>query len=238
VRSHGRLLIGVFVRVLGSAAITLGLGLEGAAADVPSSPTREVIRGRVTKVVDGDTISVTSAEGEARIRLAEIDAPEMSQPHGAESRAALEALVFGKSVRVVVIDTDRYGRKVGGVFVGERYVSYEMVKMGHAWAYTKYSKSLSILDAEDAARAAGRGLWSLPVEDRDAPWTWRSRGRAADAPGRTGDESEETPFSCARKRSCKEMRSCAEARYHLIHCGGRSLDGDRDGVPCEHLCIE
>lgn len=42
-------------------------------------------------------------------------------------------------------------------------------------------------------------------------------------------------FTCA-KRSCKQMRSCAEARYHLTQCGQSNLDRDGDGVPCEALC--
>lgn len=45
----------------------------------------------------------------------------------------------------------------------------------------------------------------------------------------------EQSFSCT-KHTCKQMRSCAEARYHLEHCGIHSLDGDGDGVPCESLC--
>lgn len=43
-------------------------------------------------------------------------------------------------------------------------------------------------------------------------------------------------FSCAGKRRCGEMRSCAEARHYLTQCGVRSLDRDRDGIPCESLC--
>lgn len=43
-------------------------------------------------------------------------------------------------------------------------------------------------------------------------------------------------FVCGTKRSCKQMVSCEEARYHLTICGVRTLDGDRDGVPCNSLC--
>ena len=42
-------------------------------------------------------------------------------------------------------------------------------------------------------------------------------------------------FSCG-KRMCGQMNSCAEARFHLNQCGVRSLDRDRDGIPCESLC--
>lgn len=43
-------------------------------------------------------------------------------------------------------------------------------------------------------------------------------------------------FTCAGKRRCGEMESCAEAKFYLSTCGVKSLDGDRDGVPCNALC--
>lgn len=44
-------------------------------------------------------------------------------------------------------------------------------------------------------------------------------------------------FSCSvRKTKCGQMDSCEEAIFYLTQCGVRSLDGDKDGVPCESLC--
>ena len=43
-------------------------------------------------------------------------------------------------------------------------------------------------------------------------------------------------FSCAGKRTCKQMISCEEATYYLKTCGVASLDGDKDGKPCNSLC--
>ena len=43
-------------------------------------------------------------------------------------------------------------------------------------------------------------------------------------------------FSCEDTKYCKEMRSCAEAKYHLNECGESRLDRDGDGVPCENVC--
>jgi cold shock CspA family protein len=41
-------------------------------------------------------------------------------------------------------------------------------------------------------------------------------------------------FSCTpRKTRCTEMRSCDEALYHQDNCGVTTMDGDRDGIPCE-----
>lgn len=43
-------------------------------------------------------------------------------------------------------------------------------------------------------------------------------------------------FTCSGKKSCSQMVSCAEAQFYLKTCGVSSLDGDKDGVPCEKIC--
>ncbi len=43
-------------------------------------------------------------------------------------------------------------------------------------------------------------------------------------------------YTCAGKRYCREMTSCEEAKFYLTQCGVATLDGNRDGVPCETLC--
>ena len=43
-------------------------------------------------------------------------------------------------------------------------------------------------------------------------------------------------FECGAKRYCKHMNSCEEAMFHLTQCGRKSLDRDKDGVPCEKIC--
>ena len=42
-------------------------------------------------------------------------------------------------------------------------------------------------------------------------------------------------FTCGRK-TCGQMRSCAEACHALLVCGDSRRDGDGDGIPCESLC--
>jgi hypothetical protein len=32
------------------------------------------------------------------------------------------------------------------------------------------------------------------------------------------------------------MTSCEEARFYLARCGLTTIDGNRDGEPCEDLC--
>ena len=38
---------------------------------------------------------------------------------------------------------------------------------------------------------------------------------------------------CDGRTSCGQMTSCAEAKHFLQHCPDTTMDGDRDGIPCE-----
>ena len=68
--------------------------------------------GKVIAVADGDTITVLHVSGNAKtpvkIRLAGIDTPEKKQDYGQKAKAAISAKVFGKTVRVVYTEKDRY----------------------------------------------------------------------------------------------------------------------------------
>lgn len=74
-----------------------------------------------------------------------------------------------------------------------------------------------------AANAAAGGAPSLSLTGAD--------GATADEDTTPSDE-----FKCSGKRTCKQMDSCDEAKFYLSKCGVKSLDGDRDGVPCNSLC--
>jgi endonuclease YncB( thermonuclease family) len=66
------------------------------------------INGKVVAIADGDTLTVLDeAKVQHKIRLAGIDAPEKRQAFGNKARQALGDKVFGKVVRVDVIDVDR-----------------------------------------------------------------------------------------------------------------------------------
>lgn len=43
-------------------------------------------------------------------------------------------------------------------------------------------------------------------------------------------------YSCTVKKTCKQMSSCDEAYFYLNVCGKKSLDRDKDGIPCESIC--
>lgn len=139
-------------------------------------PAAEQLRGRATRVFDGDSLLLRLERGGViEVRLGEIDAPEKDQPHADEARSALRQLVLDRDLDLEVIDEDKYGRKVARVrLVSNRMnVNAELVSRGHAWVYRYHLRDRSLLDLEQAARDARRGLWALPEAERMAPWKWR-----------------------------------------------------------------
>ena len=132
------------------------------------------LEGKVVGVHDGDTITVLDGDNsQHKIRLAQIDAPELSQEWGKNSKKALSDLVFSRQVTVEVESTDRYGREVGTVFVGNTDICKEQVRNGMAWVYLKYAHDKSLLVIEQTARAKAIGLWS--TGNATPPWEWRRK---------------------------------------------------------------
>jgi endonuclease YncB( thermonuclease family) len=132
-------------------------------------------------VKDGDSFEAvrTGSGREQRlgVRIFGIDAPERGQPWSRRAREALAQRVLGKTVRIAPVDVDRYGRTVGEVSADGVCIACEQLRAGHAWVYRRYTVSPALLDLEAEARAAKRGLWSLPERERVPPWEWRQRQR-------------------------------------------------------------
>lgn len=188
-----------------------------------------VLEGRVVAVVDGDTLDVLVDGAPLRVRVAGIDTPERGQPFASRAREALARRVLRQEVRIIAVATDRYGRTVGEVYADDVCVGCELVREGAAWAYRGGSDDRVLIELEREARAAGRGIWSLPESQRMPPWEWRGAEAAARA-------AQKPDPGCDLALSCREMESCEQARRALVECGRDDLDGDGDGVPCESLC--
>ena len=142
---------------------------------LPSLCSADLIEGIVTKVYDGDTVTLSTGD---KIRLAGIDAPEIKQPFGIESRDALRSAILNKSVTVSWSKFDRYKRKVGKIYFRRVDQNWRQVQNGFAWHYVKYAAEQSQGDQEryaneeSKARAGRVGLWCC---DPVAPWDWRKR---------------------------------------------------------------
>ena len=130
---------------------------------------------RVERVVDGDTIVLAGGE---RVRLLGVNTPETVaprtpvQPMGPEASAFTKRLLEGKTVRLGYDKErrDRYGRMLAYVYLGDRLVNEEIIRAGFSPAETQYpyknEMKRRFRDAEAEAKAAGRGVWSLPEDQQ------------------------------------------------------------------------
>jgi endonuclease YncB( thermonuclease family) len=133
----------------------------------------ESYRAKVVSVIDGDTIKVLRHKKMIKIRLANIDCPEKSQPWGQNAKKALSERIFGHKIKIQASSKDRYGRTIAEIFYKKDNLNQEMVAKGHCWEYTKYSKDPTLLDMQKAAKEKSFGLWSLQADQRIEPWVWR-----------------------------------------------------------------
>jgi len=125
--------------------------------------------------IDGDTLGIPEDNGRAyrRIRLAGIDAPEMSQPGGAEAKARLSARVRNRTLTIAPETIDRYGRYVARVRdESGRDLGQDMVRDGFALAARRFD-SRYLRDMR-AARRTLSGLWATGGISDPAAWR-RSR---------------------------------------------------------------
>ena len=131
----------------------------------------EELVGKCVGVADGDTCTILVDGNERiKIRFYGIDAPESGQDFGKKAKEYCSNLIFGKEIKVISTDIDRYGRTVGKVYADGKYINLEMVKAGLAWHFKYYSPNDSELaEAEKVARSGKLGLWvqTNPVEPRE-----------------------------------------------------------------------
>lgn len=142
--------------------------------------------GTVSRVSDGDTLHLETPTGKYKVRFYGIDAPEISQDYGLESKVFVAERILGERVKVDVVSTDRYGRKVGKIYYGYGYRNYlnrKVVEAGYAWWYQYYAKEdRDLQEAEAHARKYKAGLWRST--DPVAPWEYRRSKKKGSQKGR------------------------------------------------------
>jgi endonuclease YncB( thermonuclease family) len=150
---------------MATAAITALVTLA-AQAETITGPARPI---------DGDTFEIAGVV----IRLADVDAPEMAQKCqggpkelrdcGAFVAAVLAGRIRGQSVECAVHATDEYERRIASCSHAGEDLSTWLVSEGLALAFRRFSERL--VPVEEAAKAAGRGLWQTTFE---VPWEYRA----------------------------------------------------------------
>jgi len=199
----------------------------------------ENINGSVVSVADGDTIKIRQNNNQiTTIRLACIDAPEMSQiPWGEESQVRLKQfLPIGKKITLKPVDTDKYNRLVAEIFSDNRNINVDMVKEGKAVVYQKYlsncsDSQTSLLQAQNTAKENGLGLWNQQVPEM--PWDFR-RGK------KSNNKSINTTCDPAYPNVCIPQYppdlNCPDIPYRkfkVLSSDPHGFDRDGNGLGCE-----
>ncbi len=123
---------------------------------------------KVTRVIDGDTFEIN---GGIKVRLIGVDTPEMKNKNktidcfATEAKKKAEELLTGQEVVLVkdISETDRYGRLLRYVYIGEQMINDRLVKEGYAKISTfpPDVKNVALFQSsEKYARESKLGLWS------------------------------------------------------------------------------
>ena len=177
---------GWIAALLLAASPAVAHGMETVPQASPHTPTM------VLSVGDGDTLTVLDGGHRRVVRLACIDAPELSQgAAGARAKAALKNLAPpGASVTLKVQTTDRYGRTVAEVFRSgaPQPINLVLVRQGHAFVYGAYLQQcdgLAYGEAERVARSHQLGVWGPGLGEGSSlgeglarPWDYRACKRS------------------------------------------------------------
>ena len=124
----------------------------------------------VLRCHDGDTCTVLTRQGVVKVRLAQVDAPEIDQPYGTQVRDVLCALICDRDVDIEPRGTS-YDRVVGSIRLGGLDTSEAMVREWATWDYARYDSDPVMTGLKATALQRGRGSWAAPLSI--VPWNLR-----------------------------------------------------------------
>ncbi|MDN8604935.1 thermonuclease family protein [Corynebacterium ureicelerivorans] len=167
------------------------------------------------RIIDGDTLDASIKRETVRIRLLNIDTPEIgrdgnpSECFAEEAKQRLEELVPpGTKVHLEYDQErlDKYGRTLAGVFRGDQFVNEQLAREGLGRAMlvepnTRFYQR--ILDAESEPRDAGHGIFGAApgcfAADSDVQDTIDALVQESQALGEA-DLDDDASIHVARKR--------------------------------------
>ncbi len=152
---QGRIIVWTLVVVMLAAGGALAGGKE--------------ITGKCVKVVDGDTLIIECDKAKRTVEIDGVDAPELGQPWGKETRNFVKKMVGGENVEIEIIESDgdvvRARVTVNGIDMSEMLIS-----RGLAWV-PEDSTDDELAELGAKARELPCGLWI--DTDPQAPWDFR-----------------------------------------------------------------
>ena len=159
------------------------IGLAIVLASFATQVSALTITGTLVAVHQGDTFTIQSVPPNTKlykVRLSDIDTPEIRQPFGLQAKGFTTNRILGKEIQVEYNMVDFYGRLIGSVVLPQGDVlNEELVRLGLAWHYRVVPSPSRLLERlQYEAWGEKMGIWveSAPVP----PWKFR-RGKEAPA---------------------------------------------------------
>ena len=131
----------------------------------------------VSKVVDGDTITMSNGE---KVRLIQIDTPELASKecYGIQAKSELSKLISQAGELSLTSDpnlddVDKYGRLLRYVFIGNTNLNLKLIEIGAAAPYfyrgEKGIYAAQFLKAAQTAQKRKLGMWGMCPGTRLSP---------------------------------------------------------------------
>lgn len=157
------LLIGLCLILIG-VIIFLNKRVETVYAPTLTSTPASISYARVVRVYDGDTIEINTGQ---KVRYIGVDSAEFypaPQCFSKEAKKENESLVLEKEIKLVKdkSETDKYGRLLRYVYVGDVFVNDYMVRNGYAKVMTippDVERAGQFTEVEKVAKENRLGFW-------------------------------------------------------------------------------
>lgn len=132
----------------------------------------------VVSVADGDTLTINNDGTQQQVTLEDVDAPEITQPHGEAAQRFTANLCLRKRVEVVQTETEDGKTLVKIKLPNGSDLAENLLRNGWAWYRQKQEiPNVALRHLEESARHSHLGLWQ--DEHPEPPWEYR---KAATAP--------------------------------------------------------
>lgn len=234
-----------------SPVATAGSKATASATAGSASTTKENskrIPAKVVRVVDGDTMKVSFADGgqvkEETIRLLLVDTPESVDPEKPVQPFALDAsnyaktMLTGKDVQLEldVSERDKYGRLLCYLYIGDRMFNELLLENGYARVAYIYPPNVKYVDQfreiQKRAQQKALNIWSVEnyaQEDGYHEGVVKGGATSSPKPATTATSKPTVIYN-----SCKEANAAGAYNIKRGEPGySAKLDGDGDGIACE-----
>ncbi len=146
----------------------------------------------VVRVIDGDTVVLSTENALINLDLAHIDAPELGsspvspcQPLAREAKRYLEERLVGKNVYIIIQRRESSQDWTGTLFLNGENLNLTLVRLGLAEVcispgLSENSSLKKYLVAQEEAWSAKRGIWGLGSR-YTRPCRWRERRKERSA---------------------------------------------------------